>query len=286
MSFSTYKIATVIGLTALSVGVSFIGCSSDDTSNPPPTQDGGKDTGTPSGPQQKGTIVSLISPATVAPGLTVDLGGKTGVTDSKGAYAIAPTLNTPFFMKVSGPNYTTLIEQEWSISGDVERGKTPVPDIGTAKLLAAGLPGLDAAKGVLGVGVAISKTGTCTSEEGAKIRIDTGTVADAGADGGDAGADPSAPRVVYFDGPTARGDQSLGVKKDQTQPSAIIYNVPPSDNVKVVVTLTGCTQLKDSDFPIADPTAPNLKYTGKIKVVAAGDVAKGGTISFGRVFLK
>ena len=330
MSVIRSRTLTALGMGALAFTLCFIGCSSDDSSTSPPGQDGGnpdtggnQDTGTPLGQAtQTGQVIRLpvgggTTKTTIA-GATVDLGnGKSTITfdgdaggANKGKYSLSFTQQTPFFMRISKPaagqdTLTTLIEQEWQLSGDADRGLTPVPDLQTTNLLfqvihlSLGYAVDPDNKGVIGVGVI---KGTCPTEEGTVVALDTGAsfaaervaaddagTDDAGADAdagpgdagpgdagpgdagpGDAGAGPLPNQVVYFNHTTGLPDGKLhAIQKDQIQPGALIFNVTPG-YVKVKVTPpAGCRVLS---FPITDPQTPTIQYTGRAKVEVLGSL--------------
>ncbi|WP_394830829.1 hypothetical protein LVJ94_30400 [Pendulispora rubella] len=298
MSFISFRTLTALGLLSAGLGVAFVGCSSDDTSSNNPPPDGGKDTGsdtsTGGSPIQKGQLVELLpgSSGDGASGLTVDLGGKTAsssTTAPKGSYSISVGNSNPFFMRVTGPGHAGLIEQEWFLSGDADRGKTPVPSSTLVQGLAGLLDGIDGTKGALGVSVV--NLPPCADNGGATVELDTGTSGDAGTDAGDSGSDAGGTDagtsnvIVRYFGTNGFPDKNLtSVQKGVLLPSAIIYNLPPGE-VTIKVKHPSCTQ--NATFPFPDPLVPNIKYTGKMKVEAAGDVKNGnGIISFARIFLK
>jgi len=275
MSLMTYKTLTALGLLAFGLGVSFMGCSSDDSSTPTPTPDGGggSDTGTGgSGVTQSGQVVDFAPGGGGAgvDGVTVDLGsGRTTATggNPRGSYTIKVPQDTPFNMRVSKAGYTTLLEQEWQLSGDADRAQTPLPNAQLTGALVSAIQGnaanppIEASKGVLAVGVL---KGTCASEAGATIQIDTGTTVDAGADAGSGG-----PKTVYFKGSLPSAETAT--QDGEGALAALIYNVTPGDNIKLLVTPAATCNVEDPAF--TDPVASNIKYTGKITVEAIGDLA-------------
>ena len=334
MASMACKTVTALGVGALAFTLAFVGCSSDDTSTP--TGDAGnKDTGTgtgsdagsgvDSGPPppgmvtQKGVISDFPPGAGEAVvGATIDVGnGRTTTTGSKpkGGYSIQVPKDTPYSMRISKAGYTTLIEQEWQVSGDADRGKGIFPDKQATSLLVSviqgnpSFPQVDPAKGVLAVGLI---KGTCATEGGATISVEASTSAralladdagtDAGADSGtdagsdagtdagsdagsDAGPPADTPKVVYLTS-SAFPDTSATVSQaGATTPTAIIYNVPIGNRFTIKVNHPSCNQ---EPFPFNDPVAPTIKYSGNVTVEPIGNTAEdGGTnvSSFIRVLL-
>ena len=276
MSFTTYKTLTALGaMTALGLSAAFIGCSSDDNVTTPPLVDSGTDANT--GPVQKGQVIefSLSNTVTGVSGATVDLGGKTATTSDtapKGSYSLAVTKDSPFYMRVTKAGYTTLLEQEWQVSGDADRARTVLPSatFTGALVTAIGKENVDGSKGVLGIGLV---KGTCPTEAGATIQVNP------------TGTDASSTPVVYFSG-------GLPSQQQQTQageltPTALAFNVTLGAPTVVVTPPAGCKVLS---FPYTDPSTPNITYTGNIKVEPVGSFADdAGAVthltSFARIFL-
>jgi len=211
---------------------------------------------------QSGTIVKLnTDPPEPVAGATVDVGNNTTVvTDAQGKYSVNVPLNTPFIMKVTkAPDFVPLMEQEWELTGNADRGPTSLPDTGTQQLLQQILTGYDSSKGVLGVGLVITKS--CAGDEGgATITIDP----------------PGSSQTAYFGTNGLPGSSTTSVAGAKT-PTAVLYNVTPGKGVKVKVNHPKCTV---ADFPQADPDVPTITYTGNVDVEATG-----GT-SFVRIFMK
>ncbi|MDB4996768.1 MAG: hypothetical protein JWM74_4200 [Myxococcaceae bacterium] len=203
---------------------------------------------------QKGRIIDLDSKAGVE-GATVDLGGKTGVTGDKGAYAIQVPLDTNFFMSVTGPGHLKLIEQEWKLTGDFDRSTTSFIPTSTSDTLRSTLPGYDATKATISVGLVI--TGACTTEGGATIEI----------------VPPGAAKMKYFRGGFPSTADTVSVA-GETTPTAVFWNVEPCDDYTIKVTHPTCTVIP---FPYTDGP---ITYSGRARG-EAGDAA-----SFARVFLK
>ncbi|WP_394850439.1 hypothetical protein LZC95_23640 [Pendulispora brunnea] len=313
MACKTIRCGAALGVGALAFSLAFVGCSSDDTSTP--TVDAGnKDTGTgtDAGPgvdsgqpgpgmvTQKG-VISDFPPGggQAVVGATIDVGnGRTATTGNspKGGYSIQVPKDTPYFMRIRKEGYTTLIEQEWQLTGDADRGKSIFPDKQATTLLVGviqgnpSFPKVDPAKGVLAIGLI---KGSCPTEGGATIRVEPGASAlladdggtDSGTDAGSDGGSGDAPQVVYLNN---RAFPDVAATKSQdgaTTPTAIIYNVPPGNRFKITVEHPNCDV---QPFPFNEPTAPNIKYTGNIVVEPLGNPAEDGgtnTSTFARILL-
>ncbi|WP_394827376.1 hypothetical protein [Pendulispora albinea] len=186
-------------------------------------------------------------------------------------------------MRVAKPGYTSLLEQEWQLAGDADRAKTILPDRQATELLVQSLSGLgkpppNPAKGALGIGLL---KGACPTEGGATVRVDTGAAGDAGADAG-----ANANIVVYFKGLLPSNETTT--QADAVTPTVMIYNIAPGEGIEVMVIPP--PDCKVEPFPVADPAAPNITYTGKIKVEPIGDLrpdaGTGANVtSFARVVL-
>lgn len=261
------------GLAIASILALSVGCSSTDTT---PSGDGG--TGgeggggdgsvAPGMATQKGKTIDFATMAGVA-GATITLGdGHSAMSMAapmKGVYAIPVPINTPYFMTVTGDTYVKLIEQEWQISADYDRGTTSMIDMATQMMLEGALAGFDMTKGVLGVGITKSTGGACADEGGATIALKT----------------PGNSVVRYFTSGFPDGTRT-SVQSGQTTPSAVIYNIDVGADLELVVTPPtggdGGVPCTVEAFPHTEGT---VTYTGKAKVEGGG-----ATTSFFRVFVK
>ncbi len=286
MSFKTFA---ALGLT-LSVGAVslFIGCSSDDSSGTTSKPDAGNgDTGAPSGNvTQKGSVLELQPAGQPVSGATVTLGTATATTDDFGNYTISVPKDTAFSLKVSAPSHANLFDQEYTLSGDADRGPSLLTSNVAAQGLSVYLTGFDPTLAVLAVGVI--NVGSCPDQGTATISVGTGA-GDAGS--GDAGSSDAGagPQVVYINSQGYPDPKQHSVVKGLSQPSAVIYNLPTDGSATISVTRDKCTQVTASEYPYPDPQVPNIKYTGKYTLQAAGNVADRnvtGNISFVRVFIK
>ena len=212
---------------------------------------------------QSGRIIKLQSdPPEPVEGATVDLGsGRTATTDAKGQYSINVPLNTPYFMKVTkDQGYVPLVEQEWQLTGNADRGDTSLPPTELQGLLVTVLgAAYDKTKGALGVGLVLTKS--CAGDEGgATIALDP----------------PGSSKVTYFAAGLPSGSATASAA-GQTTPTALIYNIDPGTGLKVKVTHPKCSV---APFPQTDLDAGTISYTGGIKVEV-----NGGS-SFVRIFLQ
>jgi hypothetical protein len=263
MTARTLALTSSLGLSmSLLMGACLLPDDHPAASSPNP---GGADGGTtvdagtdaPSAPgeaTQKGSIVDLDTKGGVE-GATVDLGGHTAVTGARGAYAIQVPVDTPFFMTLTGADHLKLIEQEWKLSGDFDRGKTSFISKSTSDTLRSTLPEYDATKATISVGLVI--TGACTSEGGATIEI----------------VPAGASKRVYFKGGFPSKFDTASVA-GETTPTAVFWNLEPGDNYTIKVTDPTCQVVP---YPYTDGA---ITYTGRVRG-EAGDAA-----SFARVFLK
>jgi len=268
------------------VRYAFLGLVLAACSNSNPDNDGGTDSGNNNDVQggntfnQTGTIVDFSSKVGQG-GMEVSGGGNTVTTDSKGVYTLAVPKSTPYSMVIaSGPNagasYLTLNEQEWQVSGDVDRGKTSAVSNSTEGLLKAVLnPAPDPALAVLTIQVIA--TGACASATGSTVSVPGLATPDAG----------GTVYAAYFSGgfPSA----SATSVTDGQVPSVIFWNLPNTASFKDVTVTPpgGCTVVA---FPTPDPgdagPGPNLTYTGNVKLEPSAPDAGYNVASFMRVFLK
>lgn len=261
----------------------FAACSGDNTSG----TDAGKDSSTTDAPangvNQTGQIVDFSS-KTGLPDVTISNGSASATTDAKGNYTLAVAKDTPYTMTVSADGYLTLHEQEWKVSGDVDRGQTLAVSNGIEAILKNALsPIPDPTLAVLSVNVV--PTGSCTSAIGATISVPgLPQPSDAGADAGTTDAGSGGPHLVYFAGGFPTANTSV---TDTGTPSAVIYDLPAGMFSQITVSHPTCTMVA---FPVADPTITTLTYTGNVTLAASGPVDDAGVTqnvaSFMRVFLK
>lgn len=226
---------------------------------------GGGDGGPTRTVTQKGQIIQLGSTSTGVPSPKVDptvAGAVTG--DAKGNYTMPVPADTPFDMMISADTYTTVIEQEWKLSGDYDRKTTSLPDSNTTQALLTLLQGIDVTKGVLSVGLV--KTGACPDEGGATIALDP----------------PGDSKVEYFKNGFPSSSQTTTVA-GQVTPTAILYNLEPGNTFAIKVTHPSCTQ---QPFPYTPPAEPAITYTGNVRVDPANPPgAPAPKTSFIRIFI-
>jgi hypothetical protein len=237
-------------------------CGDDDTTTPAtPAADGGGtgDTGPvvvgSNEAKQTGKIVRAQSTSETVEGATVTIAGKTATTNATGNYEIAVPKDTPVQMTVSAPDFYKLIEQEWIVKGDLDRGETQLLKTGTANLLAGVLnPPRDASKGLLVVSVRVQPP--CASEEGTTLTLD-----------------PPGQANVSYVGASGLPDDTLTSVQKGAAFSAIFYNVDPGVNVRVIASSPSCEQVA---FPL---DADGVTLTGNQKT------EPGESLSFLRIYL-
>lgn len=268
------------------LGLLLAACSNNPGGNDGGTDGGGNDVAPGTTFNQTGQIVDFTSKAG-QPGMVVSGGGNSVTTDTKGNYTLPVPKNTPYSMQIaSGPNanttYLTLNEQEWQVTGDVDRGKTSAVSNGTENLLKSILvPQPDPTLSVLTVQVI--PTGACKSATGSTVSVPGLPAADAGADAA-AGA---TVHMDYFSG--GFPSQSATSVTDGEVPSAIIWGLPATASFSTVTVTppAGCTV---KAFPTSDPTdagpGTNLVYTGNVKLQPSTDDAGTSIASYMRVFLQ
>ncbi len=235
-------------------------CGDDEVTATTPATDAGSATET--GPvvvgsnevKQTGKIVRAQATSEVVEGATVTIATKSVTTSATGNYEIAVPKGTPVQMTVTAPDFFKLIEQEYILQNDLDRGETQLLKTGTANLLAGVLnPPRDATKGLLVVSVRVQPP--CASEEGTTLTID-----------------PPGASLSYV-GASGLPDSTQSAVKQGTAFSAIFYNVEPGVNVRVTANSPSCEQVA---FPI---DADGVTLTGNQKTEA------GEALSFLRVYL-
>lgn len=180
-------------------------------------------------------------------GITVQEDGLTATTDSKGQFELSVPKDQPVSLILTGPDYIKTIIGEVSISSTYDR-LIPLPPASLFHLGQSALDGFDKTKGL--VYLLVRTTGSCASNEGAKITV----------------VSPTDGKLSYFDGKLP--DPALGAVKssgDPDLPSAVLYNVPVGTAVEVKVEHPTC---KQAPFPV---TVNGVSYLGKV-AVEAGDV--------------
>jgi hypothetical protein len=261
------------GLSCLVLGAgAFIACDADNVPlHAASATDGGgegsttgmTDSSTPSGlAKQTGRVVDFGAQGMGVPMATFDFGGTSpavsGTADAKGNYTTFYPLNTPVEMHVTAADYYHLIEGEWLLKADADRGPTRLPSNTSAKTLlsALSLAGpVNAGEGILSVWAIVKAP--CTDETGAQFDV-TPKNADT--------------HMVYLQGGIP--NTLLGAAVKGENPHVVFYNLPPGQ-VTITVKHPTCGQL-----PYPQDDDAGFTYTGKIRV--SGDA---NTLSFYRVFL-
>jgi hypothetical protein len=200
---------------------------------------------------QKGHIIVARKNSPAAGVVINTSAGSSAITDDAGAYSIQVPKGVPYNMTVTGDGFYKLIEQEWTIPGDTDRGHTSFLSMILGDILAASITDRDPNKGVLTVRV--YATGGCPSVDGATISLD-----------------PPDGKTVYARGGLPSTETTVSAEE---LPSAIIYNLPTGVNLKLKAAHPTCT------FVPYPAQADGFTYTGNVKTEG------GKVISFARVFL-
>jgi len=233
-----------------------VACSANNTV---PYADAGSDAAGEGGGNtyaQTGQVVDFNTNKGVA-GVTVTAGTVTATTDATGKYTLNMPKNTAYSMMLTAPNYLKLIEQEWQLTGNADRGKTSFVDVATEQTLQNALSSYNATLAVFSLQV--KKRGACASVDGATITM----------------ANQGAAIIKYFKGgfPSNTATSIL----EAELPSAVIYNVTPGTPVQITVTHPTCKQVA---FPVADPDIPTILYTGNVTTEG------GAAASFTRLYVE
>lgn len=246
-----------LALVAAAVTAAVLACSANNTV---PTGDAGKDSAAGEGGgntyAQTGQIVDFNTNKGVV-GATVAAGSVTATTDATGKYTLNVPKDTAYSMTITAPNYLKLIEQEWKLTGDADRGKTSFVDAATQQTLQNALSGYDGTLAVFSMEV--KKKGACADVTGATITM----------------ANQGAAIIKYFKG--GFPSNTATSVTDGQLPSAVLYNVTPGTQVVVTVTHPTCKQVA---FPVADPTIPTILYTGNVTTEG------GAAASFTRLYVE
>jgi hypothetical protein len=257
-------------LFAGSLTLGFLACGDDPAGGPGTGSDAGTIDGydgggnVDSGPiiiqrldetKQTGRIVRAESSDVPIEGATITIGSNAAVSGAGGTYEIVAPRNSRYRMSVTAPGFLKLIEQEWTVNAEsFERGDTALLTTQSAGLIADLLsPPRDTAKGM--ILVRVSAVAPCDSEEGATVSVDP----------------PGNARVAYFGGQLP--DRSLKSVQKGAAFSALVYDVDPGVEVKVVVTSPRCQQVTPHE-------TGGARYTN-VQIVEAGDV-----LAYVRAFLR
>jgi hypothetical protein len=279
------KTFTWLGLCAFSVGgLGFVvACSSDDSNPTKSTADGGvagdddgDDTAVPPVGEcvgdattvaQKGRVVKFGSEGEGISGATVAIGGGSFTTDADGYYCAKFAKDTAVQMTVTGPaadegdGFYALIDSEWKLAADGDRGDTRLLPEGTAKLLLGTLTGFDDTLGV--VTLLVDKVAGCTSVDGTTVTVD---------------GQPDA-KVVYFSGGLP-SSSATGIAEGQN-PGVVIYNLDPAKPVTLVSAGGTCKGATLPQTVTEGAGQAAFTYTGNVGVKAANTK----TLSALRLFL-
>src|SRR5205807_1070956 len=158
------------------------------------------------GPQQatqKGIITDFSTKKPVA-GATVIAGEQSTTTAADGSYSFTLQKGEPFKLTVTADGYAKLLEQEATLDGDYDKGKTTIVPTNMANLLTSMLSGYDSSLGVLSV--QLVPTGGCASEDGATLEV----------------SPAGSAKVAYF--ANSLPNSAMTAVKAGEFPSAVVYN--------------------------------------------------------------
>jgi hypothetical protein len=237
-----------------SVAISVAACADEDDDAAPGPKAGIRTIEPDAAPEatQRGRVIVARSEAPLE-GATVTVGSRSATTATDGTYAILVPRRTPYATVVTAPDHYKLLEEEWSVDGDVVRGDTNLLSNQLAGLLAGLLPARDPAKGVLAVRVYGVRG--CADEGGATLTI----------------SPQGAAEVRYFSGGIPSASATSVTKGESI--SAVFTNVDPSVPVAVHATSPACTELA---HPL---TEDGVTFTGVVRT------EPGETLAYARVFL-
>lgn len=266
------------GLASIGLAL-FVACSNGNNNG-----DGGADSGGDAPGNtftQTGQVIAFGGTSGVAD-VIISAAGSSATTDVNGNYSLSVPQNMAYTTQFAaapdaGGSYVSLDEQEWMLTGDANRGKT--------SFVSTQLEGI--LKGILGnpnpmlavLSVIVEATGTCAADAGGSdVTGATISVPGMAADGGSGG-----PVLTYFAGsPSLPSASATSVTAGQL-PSAIIYNLPLNAAFsQITVTHPTCHQVA---FPVTDPSAPTIKYTGNVKLEASEPTTGPQVVSNIRIFL-
>jgi len=188
-----------------------------------------------------------------------------------GTYAAAPD---------SGTSYVLTLDQLVTLTGDADRGKTPINGLIYEQSIRNALT-IQPSGGAAILRVTVIGIGACTDVTGATISVPNVV-------GPDAGPNTGNPVLVYFSGNPAMPDESRTTVMAGITPSAILYNLSVSNYLSVYdqqITVQHPT-CKQVPFPVSDPVAPNLQYQGSVLIQGAAYSNKPLAASTIRLFLQ
>jgi hypothetical protein len=251
-----------------------------DVNPPPPLQDAAADTkldldastDSPAGSVTQKGVIKTLSLNTPVDGAKITCGASTTTTDASGKYQISVDPTKPFNMRVEKAGYYTLTEQASLVKSNIDLARTSFLSEGTANILIATLDGYDPAFGVISISV---ENNGCASEAGATLEYTIGGQPVAGA------------TLYYTTGNTPSRDQKA-VEKDSF-PSAVLFNVPPNQDVTITVKHPTCTMIPfpyDQDCAAARPGGGGGGSGTITYVSSAISALPGKATSFVRVYLK
>lgn len=199
---------------------------------------------------QHGVVIDYFSNAPLA-GFTLTDGQNTTTSDAAGNFVLPAPAGVVLAPTVTGPMYTTLHLPEATASGvDVNRGAIPIPSASTFGLEQQVVAN-DQTMAL--IQITVLKRGACTAIAGGTVTVNA----------------PAGAMVKYFTTqglPSATNFQE--VDGSRNKPAAVVYNVPPGQQVDITINHPTCHQASQ------DTAINGMILSGKVATVAAepGDV--------------
>jgi hypothetical protein len=230
----------------------------------------------------KGQIVDSTTGAPI-PYAYVGIGPFQESTDSTGSYdqVVDPigSISTYAAAPDGGTSWVLTLDQLVNVVGDVDRGKTPINGLLYEQSIRGALT-IPLGGGVAILRVTVIGIGACTDVTGATISVPNVV-------GPDAGPNTGKPVLVYFAGAPAMPDESRTSVTAGVTPSALVYNLPVSNSMSLFDQITvQHPTCKQAPFPVNDPVAPNIQYTGSVYIQDSADSNKPLAASTMRLFLQ
>lgn len=220
------------------IALSFAACSGNQA---PVDAAGGMDMAGVAVVGQIGRVVDYFEKTPQA-GFTVTDGTNTTTTDSDGRFVLPAPTGEKLAPVITGPSYTQLFLPEATvIDSGIDRGEIPIPTAASLNL-AQQVTGADTTKAI--VYITLIKTGACTSLAGGTLTVQS----------------PAGTSVGYFT-PQGLPTGSAFIDRTGNLPVAVVYNVPPGEDVTFTLENTPCQLAPDM------PVRGGL-YTGHVQTAA------------------
>jgi len=218
-----------------------VGCGSSTHQSHDPVDMSSTD-GAPTIEGQHGTLVDYFTSAPLS-GFTVTDGTASTTTDAQGNWVLPAPMGVALAPMVTGPNYSKLyLPEAMAGSVDVNRGRIPLPDTG-GFALEQDILSVDPSQAI--VQITVVNAESCKSIAGGTLTVTS----------------PAGASVAYFSTqrlPTA----SAFVDVQDNLPAAVVWNVPPGENVVAEIHHPTCTQAP------AGTVHDGAIFTGRTKTLA------------------